>query len=114
MSLQVARLESRTHLAEARARFAVAEAARDSAIATVGIGAAHSPEGSGSKRIQEILAARCDLAGGHGLVPGDSVGQARPAWLPMASATIAWQSGLNAAASRRAASNTSRSAVSAP
>ena len=57
VNLQIARLESRTHLAEARARAAAAEAARDSAIATAGIAAAHSLEGSGSKRIQEIFAA---------------------------------------------------------
>jgi len=60
VSLRVARLESRTHLAEARARLAAAEAARDSAIATAGIAAAHSLEGSGSKRIQEIFAAITD------------------------------------------------------
>jgi F0F1-type ATP synthase membrane subunit b/b' len=60
VSLQIARLESRTHLAEAHAHLAAAEAARDSAIATAGIAAAHSLEGSGSKRIQEILAAITD------------------------------------------------------
>jgi len=59
-NLQIARLEGRTHLAEARARLAAAEAARDSAIATAGIAAAHSLEGSGSKRIQEIFAAITD------------------------------------------------------
>ena len=60
VNLQIARLESRTDLAEARARLAAAEAARDSAIATAGIAAAHSLEGSGSKRIQEIFAAITD------------------------------------------------------
>jgi F0F1-type ATP synthase membrane subunit b/b' len=60
VNLQIARLESRTHLAEARAHLAAAEAARDSAIATAGIAAAHSLEGSGSKRIQAIFAAITD------------------------------------------------------
>jgi len=60
VNLQIARLEGRTHLAEARAGLAAAEAARDSAIATAGIAAAHSLEGSGSKRIQEIFAAITD------------------------------------------------------
>ena len=60
MNLQIARLENRTHLAEARARVTAAEAARDSAIATAGIASAHTLAGSGSKRIQEIFAAITD------------------------------------------------------
>ena len=60
VALQIARLESRAHAAEARARVAAAEAARDSAIATTGIASAHSLAGSGSKRIQEIFAAITD------------------------------------------------------
>jgi len=61
VQLQIAKIESRTHVAEARARAAAAEAARGSAIATAGIAAAHSLEGSGSKRIQEIFAAITDV-----------------------------------------------------
>src|SRR6185312_8111054 len=55
VNLQIARLESRTHLAEARTHLAPAEAGRDA-----GIAAAHSLEGSGSKRIQEVFAAITD------------------------------------------------------
>jgi hypothetical protein len=60
VNLRIARLESRAHLAAARAHLAAAEAARDSAIATAGIAAAHSLEGSGSKRIRAIFAAITD------------------------------------------------------
>jgi len=60
IQLRVARLENRTRLAEARARVAAADAARDSAIATAGIASAHSLAGSGSERVQEIFQAITD------------------------------------------------------
>jgi hypothetical protein len=60
IQLRVARLENRARLAEARARVAAANAARDSAIATAGIGSIHSLTGSASPRAKRILAAISD------------------------------------------------------
>jgi hypothetical protein len=56
IQLRIAKLENRARVAEARrARIAAADAARDSAIATAGIGSMHSLAGSASPRVQRIL-----------------------------------------------------------
>jgi hypothetical protein len=63
--LRIARLQAQAHVA-------AAEAARDSAIATAGIAAAHSLAGSGSKRLEEILAAITDAISRAGSSPSST------------------------------------------
>jgi hypothetical protein len=114
--LRIARLENRARVAEAHARV-------DSAIATAGLGSIHALRGSASPQVQQIVEAIPNAIAraeaGRSRSPAAPRGGGQPArlsraWLPIASATVAWQAGLNAAASRRAAANTSRSAVWAP